>query len=252
MLLAVDVGNTHVTVGLFEKRKLTHQWRLAADPKKTEDEYGATLSSLCGRVGKVAVASVVPALTPVFLALSERYFGVEALWIRPTDPLGIPLRVHHPAEVGTDRLMNALAIRELYEVPAVVLDFGTATTFDCLSSQGEYLGGAILPGPRMLVETLARKTAQLPEVELRPSRRVIGKDTAECIQAGIFYGYLGMIREVLSRTLKEMPRRPAPGLYLTGGLSSVFDGHLGKGFQKVPDLTLQGIRLAFEKLSTSS
>lgn len=248
MLLCADVGNTHVTLGTFEGPRLVGQWRLATDPKKTADEYGTQIRQCVAHadggasVRAVAVGSVVPALTPVFDELSRRYFGVEPLIVTPRTPLGLKLKVDHPAEVGADRILNALASWKLYGAPAVVIDFGTATTFDCLSGKGEYLGGAILIGPRLAARALSSGTAQLPEVEIRAPARVIGKNTLECIQVGLYQGYLGMVERVLRDTIEELGGKPK--LLGTGGLASLYASELK--LQVVPELTLQGLRLAHE------
>ncbi|MBI4052024.1 MAG: type III pantothenate kinase, partial [Elusimicrobia bacterium] len=249
MLLAIDIGNTNVTVGAFQEEKLLELWRLATDKKKTVDEYGTTLlnciqhmkpqsgesnssrssgasnvpelregavegTSTLGSSGVpagtrssvegIALASVVPSLCPVFEQVSRKYFKMTPFVLTPRTPVGLELKVDHPDEVGADRILNALAAYRIYGGPAVVIDFGTATTFDCVSAKAEYLGGAILLGPKMMARALSEYTAQLPEVEIKKTERVMGKNTEECIQAGLFYGYLGMVEKVLEGTLREM------------------------------------------------
>jgi type III pantothenate kinase len=249
MLLALDVGNTNVTAGVFEGDRLVRLWRLATE-KKTADEYGAVLGGLLGRdaaggaVDGVAIGSVVPALTGAFEEAARRHFRVEPLTVDHRTRTGVRLAVDHPAEVGADRILNALAALRLFGGPAVVLDFGTATTFDCVSKNGYYLGGAILVGARLASDALASGTAKLPQVEVRRPRRVIGRNTVECIQAGLFHGYLGMVERVLDLTVKEMGGRPR--LLVTGGLGGLYAPHLSRKNVLVPDLTLQGLRLAFE------
>ncbi|MFA5139367.1 MAG: type III pantothenate kinase [Elusimicrobiota bacterium] len=241
VLLALDVGNTNVTAGVFRGERLVKVFRLvtAAYPSS----YSAALRRL--EVGAVVYGSVVPRLDRVFERLSRKLFGVKALAITPSSPLGLKLRVRTPKEVGADRVLNALAARELFGAPAVVVDFGTATTFDCVSRSGDYLGGAILPGPHLASQALALHTAKLPLIEVARPRRVIGKDTKECIQAGLYYGYVGMIERVLAGTVQEMGCRPK--LIATGGLAGMFSRELE--FDAVsPDLTLQGLRLAYEKI----
>ena len=246
MILGIDVGNTNVTVGAFEGERLSGEWRLATDARKTADEYGAVLRQCLAHAGgfdapeAVVVGSVVPALTPAFEELSRRYFGVEALVIDAATPLGLKYKVDSPAEVGADRILNALAALRLYGGPAIVLDFGTATTFDCVSKKGEYLGGAILIGPQLASRALSAGTAKLPEVEIRPTKRVIGRNTLECLQAGLYDGYLGMIERVLRKSLREMGGKPR--VLATGGLAGIYAAELG--IKVVPDLTLQGLRLA--------
>lgn len=254
MLLAVDVGNTNITLGAFDGGSPLGSWRLRTDPDRTADEYGADLlnvlrHALPGRSPSAVIyGSVVPRLDRVLEGVFERYLGRRALKVTPESPLGIKLKVRTPGEVGADRLLNALAVHRLFGGPAVVLDFGTATTFDCLSARGEYLGGAILPGPRLAARALSIGTAKLPEVEILPPRRAIGRDTVECIQAGLYYGYLGMIERVLRETLAEMGGRRVQ-VVATGGLAGLFADALPRVRRVAPDLTLQGLRLAYEILS---
>ena len=262
-LLAVDIGNTNVTLGVFDKDRLAGMWRMASDPNRTSDEYGGSILSFLnascrektknprGRIfSGVSVATVVPALGPVFQEVARKYFGVEPFVFHAGLPVGIKIRVDHPAEVGADRILNALAAYHLYRGPAIVIDFGTATTFDCVSGRGDYLGGAILPGPGLLVEGLAGRTARLPKVEIAEPGRAIGKNTVQCIQAGVFYGYIGMVDKLLRMTLKEMLPGPKPRIFLTGGLSVLFGKKLSFNHRVVPDLTLQGLRLAYEFSNT--
>jgi type III pantothenate kinase len=257
MLLAVDIGNSNVTLGAFDGKHLLNQWRLASDPEKTADEYGSAVQNLLARalpkrsVRAFVYGSVVPRLDAIFSALALRYFGLKAIAVTVESPLGIRLRVDRPSEVGIDRLLNSLAVSRLYGTPAVVLDFGTATTLDCVSASDEYLGGAILIGPGTAARALAEKTAKLPEVQIRPTRRVIGKNTVECIQAGLYDGYLGMMERILKKTIQEM-RPYSKGrklrLIATGGWAELFARELGVPIL-APDLTLQGLRLAYETIS---
>ena len=174
-------------------------------------------------------------------------FGISAVVVTPLSPLGIKLRVKKPAQVGADRVLNALAAHERGKGAAVVIDFGTATTFDCVSPRGDYLGGAILLGPNTAAAALHEKTAQLPLVSVRRPRRAVGKDTVECIEAGLYFGYLGMIKEVLRLSLGELGGRPR--VLATGGLARLFVNDLPRGIEVVSDLTLQGLRIAHERIS---
>ena len=250
MLLAIDIGNTNVTVGAFVGSRLKRMWRLETNASKTADEYGTLLTSFVGQeaavsaVDGVAIGSVVPALTPAFKTVAKRAFKQDALVVDHTLKLGIRYAVDYPAEVGADRILNALAAFKIYGAPAVVLDFGTATTFDCISKKGYYLGGAILPGPRLIAEALSEKTAKLPKVEFAQASRAIGKNTVECIQAGLYYGYLGMVDRVLRQTMKEM--ESGAKILVTGGFGEMFAPLISKKSVRVPDLTLQGLRLAYE------
>lgn len=250
MLLAIDVGNTNVTVGAFDGGKLAHLWRLATDPRKTADEYATVLTSClqhdaaASTVKHVAIGSVVPALTGTFVTIAKRYFQADPVVVDHRTPTGIKLDVDNPSEVGADRILNALAAFKIYGGPVVVLDFGTATTFDCVSKKGYYQGGAILVGARLAADALAEKTAKLPQVEIRKPRRIIGRNTVECIQAGLYWGYLGMVERVLDLTLEEMGGKPR--ILVTGGLGELFVGALSRKCTMAPDLTLQGLRLAYE------
>ncbi|MBI5200480.1 MAG: type III pantothenate kinase [Elusimicrobia bacterium] len=259
VLLAIDVGNTNVTVGAFQGEKLLNLWRLGTDPKKTADEYGAALRAVVGLNGSgtskvvgVVYGSVVPALNPAFEGAAKRYFGVDAVAVTPESPVGIALKVDQPGEVGADRILNALAAIELVGAPAIVIDFGTATTFDCISAKGEYLGGAILLGPKMQAAALARCTAKLPEVDVVKPKKIIGTTTVGCIQAGLYHGYLGMLERVLEGSLEEMkPAARGKKIHViaTGGLAPLFMHDLKGVHRHMPDLTLQGLRLAFATLA---
>lgn len=188
--------------------------------------------------------TVVPALRPALRRAARALGAARTLEVGPKTPLGLRLAVRRPSEVGADRVLNALAARSRHGAPCVVVDFGTATTFDCVSRRGDYLGGAILPGPGLAAKALRLYTAKLPEVPVAPTRRVIGKDTVECIQAGLYWGYLGTIERVLSMTLAEM-RAARAKVVLTGGLAPLFARHFPKAVSE-PDLTLEGLRLAFD------
>lgn len=250
MLLAIDVGNTNVSAGVFKGKSLLHAWRLETRPEATKSLYLKEMVRLLKKHGLskaldcAAIGSVVPKLTPVFRGIAKKLAGKSPLVITPRTPLGLKLAVDFPSQVGADRILNALAARETYGVPCIVVDFGTATTFDCISEKGYYLGGAILIGPKLAAEALAAKTAKLPLVGLRKPKRVIGKNTIECVQAGLFYGYLGMVQKVLEMTQKEM-KTPCR-LLATGGLAGIFTPYLPK-IRHIPDLTLQGLRIAHEK-----
>lgn len=249
MLLTIDIGNTNVTLGVFKGRNLLHTWRFETYPQKPANRRLASLRSLLkkrglsGAIHCAAIGSVVPKLTPTFRKIAQKISGRPPLLITPKTPLGLKLAVDFPSQVGADRILNALAAYRTYGGPCIVLDFGTATTFDCISEKGYYLGGAILIGPKLAAEALADKTAKLPLVGLQKPKRVIGKNTIECIQAGLFYGYLGMVQKVLEMTQKEM--KATCTLLATGGLAGIFAPYLPK-IRHIPDLTLQGLRIAYE------
>lgn len=253
MLLALDAGNTNITVGVFDGRKLVTQWRhVSASP----DDLGRLLADQARRrsvsIDAAVYGSVVPKLDPVIERAVRSRFGLKAVAVTPRSKLGIALRVRRPGQVGADRLLNALAAHERSGgSAAVVLDFGTATTFDCVADDGGYLGGAILLGPNLAAEALHRRTAKLPLVPVAKPKRVIGRDTVECIEAGLYFGYLGMISEMVERTIAEMRQlgHDRPRLLATGGLAHLFEGDLPKKMEVVPDLTLEGLRIAFERMN---
>ena len=249
MLLAVDVGNTNLTVGVFAGDRLVRQWRLETDPRRSAAWYARALKcpfrKLDALPDAVVYGSVVPPLDKTLEAAFAQAFGVKAVAVTPRSKLGLKLKVKTPGQVGADRVLNALALKALVGAPAVAIDFGTATTFDCLDKNGDYIGGAILPGPNSAARALHEFTAKLPLVKVRKPRSVIGKDTVSCIEAGLYYGYVGMIREVLARTMAEMGGRPAA--IATGGLAPLFLKDL-PGVRGEPDLTLHGLRFAHEIL----
>lgn len=194
-----------------------------------------------GLPSNAAVASVVPGLDAVLSAAIRKSFGFKPSFITPRSPLGLKLKVRAPAQVGADRILNALALRALFPGPSIAIDFGTATTFDCVDGSGAYIGGAILLGPNSAARALHEFTAKLPRIKVRKPRTVIGKDTVQCLEAGLYYGYLGMIREVLARTKAEMGGKAE--VAATGGLAPLFLKDL-PGVRHEPDLTLNGLRIA--------
>lgn len=244
-LLAVDVGNTHLTVGVFAGDRLVRQWRIPTHPRRCADWYARALSCPTKKTGVPSAAiygSVVPSLNRTLEAAIVKAFGLKTDVVTPRSPLGLKLKVKTPGHVGVDRILNALALRALFSPgPAIAVDFGTATTLDCIDAEGAYIGGAILLGPDSAARALHEFTAQLPPVKLvRKPRAVIGKDTVHCLEAGLYYGCLGMIREVLARTKSEMGGRPR--VVATGGLAHLFLADL-PGVRHEPDLTLRGLRL---------
>ena len=252
MLLALDVGNTNITAGAFEGGRLRAQWRQPTAAKISAPALGRSLAAAalrhCVRVDACVYGSVVPKIDRALERAVEFRFGVKAVPVTTHSKLGMKLRVKKPGQVGADRILNALAAHERSGGrAALVLDFGTATTFDCVAPNGDYLGGAILLGPNLAAAALHEHTAKLPLVPMAKPARAIGRDTAECIQAGLYWGYLGMIEKVLALTLKELGGRPK--LYATGGLSVLFKKDLPPGMAIVPELTLEGLRIAHERLT---
>ncbi len=253
MLLAVDVGNTNLTVGVFAGDRIVRQWRLETDPRRSSSWYARALKcpfrKVDGLPSSVVVASVVPKLDFVLSSAIEQAFGFKPAFVTPASPLGLKLKVKTPGQVGSDRILNALALRERFPgKPAIAIDFGTATTFDCVDAGGSYVGGAILLGPNSAARALHEFTAKLPLIKVRKPRTVIGKDTEHCLEAGLYYGYLGMIREVLARTKSELGGKAA--VVATGGLAPLFLKDL-PGVRHEPDLTLNGLRIASGLISAA-
>ena len=254
LLLAVDAGNTSMALGLFRGRRLVKKARLASDPSIGSEELARRLRSFAGEATAACCASVVPALDGKIDRAVRKALGVKPAWVTPSAPLGIHYKVDRPRQVGAVRIANALGAWDAHGGPAVVIDFGTATTFDCVSRTGDYLGGAILPGPVLAARALADHTAKLPLVPVRRPRRVIGRETAECIQAGVYFGYLGMVEKVLKLTLEELARLPDGGkaraVLATGGWAGLLADDLPAVIKLAPDLTLQGLRVAHARLSS--
>jgi len=201
-----------------------------------------------GLPAQAVVGSVVPGMDAVLSGAISKSFGFRPTFITPSSPLGLKLKVKTPAQVGADRILNALALRDLFKGPSIAIDFGTATTFDCVDAKGAYIGGAILLGPNSAARALHEFTAKLPLIKVRKPRTAIGTDTQECLEAGLYFGYLGMIREVLSRTKAEMGGKVK--VAATGGLAPLFLNDL-PGVRHEPDLTLNGLRIASGLISAA-
>ncbi|MGH9465040.1 MAG: type III pantothenate kinase [Thermoanaerobaculia bacterium] len=252
MLIAIDIGNTNVVLGVFDDARLVARFRLSSDAERTTDEYGAVLTSLfAGRgldptaAGGVIVASVVPPLNPTFDRLARGYFGRQPLFVEPGVRTGLAIRYDNPAEVGADRIVNAVAARELYGAPVVVVDFGTATTFDVVSPAGEYVGGIICPGLTISAEALFSHASRLYKVDIKRPDRLIASHTAGAMQAGLYYGYVGLVDGILGRLKAEIEGLET--VVATGGDAELIAGgsqHIG---QVSDDLTLLGLRLVHER-----
>jgi type III pantothenate kinase len=252
MLLAIDIGNTTVALGLFDDRTLLHHWRVQSDRDKTADEYGVLLRSLFASagldpaaVGAMIVSSVVPPLTPIFQALGRDLFGAKALVIGPGLKTGMPILYEVPLEVGADRVVAAVAAFEKYGGPCIVLDFGTATTFDAVSAKGEYLGGAIAPGVQISAEALYLKTAKLPRIDVRKPARAIGKTTVGSMQSGLYFGYVGLVRNVVSEIRRELGAEAK--VIATGGFADEIAPEIGEIQAVEPTLVLDGLRIIYER-----
>ena len=258
LLLAVDVGNTNTVFGLFDGRELCAQWRIATHRERTADEYAATLFQLLAlkglqaeRVGAAIVASVVPQAGPPLRRMCQTYFGFEGQIVGEDVDYGIEIRTDNPAEVGADRLVNAVAAHRRYPGTAlIVLDFGTATTFDVVAEDGAYCGGVIAPGINLSLEALHRAAAKLPRVAVARPQAVIGRNTVAAMQSGIFWGYVGLIEGVVGRLRAEF-ERPMTTI-ATGGLAHLFGGATAAIDRVDSDLTMAGLIEIYRQRNPSS
>ena len=255
MLLAIDVGNTNVTIGVFDGERLAHSWRLAALRERTADELGIFVTRLfeqmhvpIASVHGIAIASVVPPLTRPMEEMSERYFSQTALVIDAANA-GMPVRYSPAADVGADRIVNAVAAWTKYgkagAVPLIVVDFGTGTTFDAISAAGEYLGGVICPGMQISADALFQRAARLPRVDIRKPCEVIGTTTVSAIESGLYYGYAGLVDGVVRRMRSELGASAA--CIATGGLATIIAPEVDLIEHVDPDLTLHGLRMVWER-----
>jgi len=248
LLLAVDVGNTNIVLGAYQGERLEFHWRLSANTERTRDEFGILFHQLflChGRslteVNAVVIASVVPSLTPNVEGACRHYLGVEPLVVDESVDTGMVIKYGDPREVGPDRIVNALAARAKYGVPCVVVDFGTATTFDVVDRHGAYLGGAIAPGIGISVEALFRRAARLSKVPLVRPPRAIGDNTARSLQSGIIFGFAGQVDELVRRIARELGEKPR--VIATGGFAELIAPECATVDAVDPLLTLEGLRL---------
>jgi len=253
MLLCFDIGNTNIVVGSFKGQELAFEFRLKTEPGRTVDEYSVLLSTLISaRLGTqvselrsqftgAVICSVVPPITPDIVALVRSSLGIEPLVIGPGVKTGVRIKTADPTAVGADRIVNALAVRELYGSPAVVVDFGTATTFDLVNNDGEYEGGIIAPGIGISMEALVRNTAKLPRIELAWPQTIVGKSTVSAMQSGAVVGYMCLVDGLIDRIMAEVG--PIQHLVSTGGLGQLFTEHSQRLSSYEPHLTLKGMRI---------
>lgn len=252
MLLAVDVGNTHTVLGLFDEARLDAHWRIPTRRDATTDELGALVRALFAgsaiepaRVTAMIVAAVVPGLDRVVTAVGERTFGVAPLLVGPGVKTGMPILYENPHEVGADRIVNAVAALARRGAPVIVVDFGTATTFDVIGAGGEYLGGVIAPGLGVSAEALFQRAARLHRVDVRRPPRVVGRNTEHSIQSGLYHGYAGLVEGLVRRIQDELGTQ-AP-VIATGGLAGELEAELELIDEVVPQLTLEGLRLIWDR-----
>lgn len=247
----MDVGNTHMVLGIFEGNKLKRSWRISTDLKKTEDEFAMLFKNLLAElklrytdIKTVVISCVVPPLTWILIKMSRDYFRVDPLTVNCHMKLNIKMNVDYPEEVGADRIANAVAVYDFYGGPAIIIDFGTATTFCALDEEGNYIGGAIAPGLQLSSHALFEKTAKLPEVELIRPTHAIGKNTVQAIQSGIYIGHLGLTRELIEHFKDEL--RGNPIVVATGGLGELIERSCNLIDKVDPLLTLKGLRIIYD------
>ncbi len=248
MLLAVDIGNTNTVLGVFDGPKLVESWRVKTDARDTADELALTYRGLLAglEIDGIAACSTVPAVLGQLRIMLERYYShLPAVVVEPGVRTGVPLLYDNPRELGSDRIVNALAAYHLYGGPSIVVDFGTSTNFDVVSAKGEFLGGVLAPGIEISIDALASRAARLVKVELTRPRAVIGKSTVEALQSGILYGFAGQIDGLVRRIVAELGR-PAT-VIATGGLAQVVIAESETLQHHEPDLTLVGLRLVYER-----
>jgi type III pantothenate kinase len=251
MLFTVDIGNTNIMFGIFKERSLINHWRIGTDKNKTSDEYGVLFRNLLAirsvevnSIRGAVISCVVPTLLDVIVKALKSYFDVNPLVVEPGIKTGMPILYHNPKDVGADRIVNAVAAFDEYKSSVIVVDFGTATTFDCVSEKGEYLGGTIATGILVSAEALFGSASKLPRVEIVTPKTVIGKNTVHSMQSGLVFGYAGLVDGIVGRIKDEMGT--SPKVVATGGLASVIASE-SKSLQYIDEfLSLKGLRLVYE------
>jgi type III pantothenate kinase len=252
VLLAIDVGNTNTVLGVFEGARLLQSWRIETNHSRTGDEHGILVRQLFTltaidhkKVHAVAISSVVPPMAFTLRQMSTRYFQVEPLFVGPGIKTGMPILYENPREVGADRVVNAVAAFEKWKSALIVVDFGTATTFDAVTPKGEYLGGAICPGVTISMEALFRAASKLPRVDFQRPPHVVGRNTVHSMQSGLVFGYVGLVDGLCGRMAEELGTTPK--VVATGGLASLVAG-ISKAISEVDEqLTLDGLRIIHER-----
>jgi type III pantothenate kinase len=250
-ILAIDIGNTNAVLGVYQGQELTAYWRMATAPHSMADENAVVLGAFLSSAGLSfsdikdgIISCVVPPLLPVFQEMCQRYMDFTFLVVEPGIKTGMRILYDNPQEVGADRIVNAVAAKELYGAPLIIIDFGTATTFDVVSKEGDYLGGAIAPGVMVASQALVERAAKLPHIELVVPPRAIGKNTIASMQSGIMYGYVSLVEGMVARLQKELGGEAH--VVATGGLAAVIAGQTPVVEEVNKNLTLQGLRLLYE------
>jgi len=255
MLLTVDIGNTNIALGVFDGKNIVQHWKIRSEREKTSDEYEIILLNLLSlahleaqSVNSVIISSVVPPLTPVFENLSQNLLKIKPLVVGPGLKTGMPILYENPQEVGADRVVASVAAFDKYGGPAIIVDFGTATTFDAISKKGEYLGGAIAPGIQIAAEALYLKTAKLPRIEIKKPKNAIGRTTVTSMQSGLYFGYIGLI----SNIIKEISQELGGGINIvaTGSFASQIHSDLEAIEYLEPLLVLEGLRIVHDRNKT--
>jgi len=251
MLLAIDIGNTNVVLGVFEGESLRESWRIGTKASITADEYAVIIKDLFAfsdidfrQIDGIIISTVVPPLLSIMTEMSRKYFKIAPMNVTSDLKTGITLSYENPREIGADRIVNAAAAFRLYGGPLIIIDFGTATTFCAVTAKGEYLGGAITPGVKISAEALYQRAAKLPRVELARPSTIIGRDTVSAMQAGILYGYAGLVDGIVGRMKKELS--PGARVIATGGLAELVAPETSSNIEVMPNLTLEGLQFIYD------
>ena len=256
MLVVIDVGNTHTVLGLYQDDQLLDNWRISTSTERTRDEYIILLQEFLRsldadrrEVSGMMISCVVPPILNELLGLASKYFHFRPLVVGPGIKTGLPILLDNPREVGADRIVNAVAAYQKHKQAMVIIDFGTATTFDCVSVKGEYIGGVIAPGMHISMEALCQRASKLPRVELRRPREVVGKNTVHCMQSGIVYGYLSLVEGLVLRIKDELKLDLL--VVATGGLAKIVERETGIIDDFDEFLTLKGLKYLYDLNSSN-